>query len=486
MNKLEVLKTTNVGERIAEQETEGLSIYFLKTFLWEQILEDDIDIVFGCKGSGKSAIYNFLANQTDEIFDRNGILAFAENPRGTVAFKDLNTSPPTEESEFKSIWKLYFILIISQKLLEFNYNDQYIKTVISKLQDSNLIARRPNFTSMVKMVRDYIRNVKSIEPNISISDSTGLVDTIGVKISLNEPSTRLADKGIVSIDYLLECLNNSLKLNGFKIWVAIDRLDAIFQDNFQLEANALKTLFQVYIDLMGYENIRLLIFFRDDIWNRIIEDGFRESSHLTRKELITWDESALFHLIMCRFIKNAELLNYYGLKQEELVTKEQQLTFFAKIFPKETMQNGIFDFNWLISKIEDGNKNVSPRELIHLINLSIKQEIKCIIEEGGITNDCLISEASLWKALAEVSKTKLETILSEYPKLQPFIYRLKKKKISSTAAELKTYWDCSNKDVKIIANNLVKIGILRNKNEFKSGKEALYYIPQLYRSALGL
>ena len=40
---------------------------------------------------------------------------------------------------------------------------------------------------------------------------------------------------------------------------------------------------------MGYEKIRLLIFL-DDIWNRIIDNGFRESSHLTRKELITWDE----------------------------------------------------------------------------------------------------------------------------------------------------------------------------------------------------
>ena len=65
-----------------------------------------------------------------------------------------------------------------------------------------------------------------------------------MKISLSEPSTLLADKGIVSIDFLLDSLNKSLKTNGFSIWVAIDRLDAVFQDNFQLEANALKTLFK--------------------------------------------------------------------------------------------------------------------------------------------------------------------------------------------------------------------------------------------------
>lgn len=483
MNKIDILKKTNVGERIAEQESEGLSKYFLKTYLWEQILNSEADIVFGCKGSGKSAIYNYLSNQEDNIFELNGILALAENPRGTIAFKDLNTTPPTEEPEFKAIWKLYFILIISNKLVEYNYNDKDLNIVIEKLQDSNLIARRTSFSSIVKMVRDYITSIKAIEPNISLNENSGLIDNIGVKISLNEPSTKLADKGIVSLDYLFECLNKSLKKSGFNIWIAIDRLDAIFQDNFKLEATALKTLFQVYIDLLEFENIRLLIFFRDDIWNRIIDEGFREASHLTRKELISWDEDSLFHLIMSRFAKNNELMEYLGLTDIISMTKENQKVLFEKIFPKLTIQNGQLNFQWIVSKITDGNGNTSPRELIHLINESIKHEVKSILEGGKKSDEYFISEESILKSLKIVSKTKLETILSEYPNLQFFINRLKKKKIRSTPDDLKNYWDCSKKEVSIIANNLIKIGILRNEN--KVGKEPLYYIPQLYRSSLG-
>lgn len=482
---MQVLKSTNVGERIAELESEGLSKYFLKTHLWEQILSSEVDIVFGCKGSGKSAIYNYLSNQEDNIFELNAILTLAENPRGTVAFKDLNTTPPTEEPEFKGIWKLYFILIISQKLIEYKYDDKYLKIVIDKLQESNLIARRTSFTSIVKMVRDYITSIKAIEPNFSLNENSGLIDKIGVKISLNEPSTKLADKGIVSVDYLFECLNKSLEESGFKIWIAIDRLDAIFQDNFKLEATALKTLFQVYIDLMEFDNIRLLVFFRDDIWNRIIDEGFREASHLTRKELITWDEDSLFHLIMSRFANNNELMEYLDLIHLSQMTKENQKILFEKIFPKLTTQNGQFNFQWIISKITDGNGNVSPRELIHLINEAIKLEVKNISEGGKELEEYLISEESIWQALKIVSKTKLETTLSEYPNLQSFIYRLKKKKIRSTPDELKLYWECSKKDVFIIANNLIKIGVLKNENENKIGKDPLYYIPQLYRSSLG-
>lgn len=338
---------------------------------------------------------------------------------------------------------------------------------------------------MVKMVRDYIKSISSIEPNISLNENSGMIDKIGVKISLNEPSTKLADKGIVSIDYLLECLDNSLNESGFKIWVAIDRLDAVFQENFELEATALKTLFQVYIDIMGYNNIRLLIFFRDDIWNRIIDDGFREASHLTKKELITWDESALLHLIMSRFIQNEELINYYGFSKGTLMSKEAQLEFFKSIFPKETAQKGEFNFKWILCKIEDGNKNATPRELIHLINTAIKHEIKFISEGDIYDSNCFISEKALWLALKEVSKTKLDTVLAEYPKLQPFINRLKRKKIRSTSADLKIYWDCSKREVNIVARNLVRIGILRDENEFTPNKEPLYCIPHLYRMALG-
>ncbi len=430
MNKIDLLKKINVGERIAEQETEGLNNYFYKTYLWEQVLDNSIDIVFGSKGSGKSAIYNHLSSYSYDLMGANVILALAENPRGAIAFKDLNTSPPTEESEFKSIWKLYFVMVISQKLQEFNYKDNHLKIVIEKLQDSNLLPRRYGFTAMLKMVRDYVKKIKTVEPNISLSDATGTITGIGFKVTMGEPSVDLLDKGFVSVDYLIECLNNSLSENGDTVWVAIDRLDAVFQENFKLEANALKTLFQVYIDFMQYDNVRLLIFFRDDIWNRIIDSGFRESSHITRKEKIDWDENSLFHLIMSRFIKNKELIDYYNIDINELQTKVQKLELFEKIFPQKTKSNGLFDFRWIISRIEDANNNTSPRELIHIVNIAIKQELK-IISEGVENNaDSLISEDSLLKALKEVSKTKLETILAEYPNLQQFIYRLKRKKVT--------------------------------------------------------
>jgi hypothetical protein len=481
MNKLEALKKINIGERVAEQETDNLKNYFIKTYLWEQILKNNVDVVFGSKGSGKSALYTSLSSIIYELIDDNIILALAENPRGTIAFKDLKTTPPTEEFEFRSIWKLYFVLIITQKLEEFKCHDQNLNAVIEKLQESDLIPRRATFSSMVKMVRDYIRRVKpSLEPTVGFNEYTGGVEKIGVKISLSEPTLKQTDKGIVSVDHLLELLNETLSSQNNTMWLAIDRLDAIFQEDFDLEATALRTLFQVYIDLQGYNNIRLIIFLRDDIWNRIIEHGFRETSHITKTDLIRWDKNSLFELLMNRFSVNEFLFDYFNLQKSTSKKSEEQM--FNKIFPKLTANGSNFSFSWLISRIEDGTSNSNPRELIQLVNSAIKNEIN-LMTQGNKRYDSLITIESIYFGMKEASKTKLDTLIAEYPKAKNYIFKLKGSKVRFKLEELRTIWNVNKRDAKIICNTLVKIGFF--KNESRDENNPALYIPLIYRPALG-
>jgi len=480
MNKIDVLKNINIGTSVAEQEMEGLKEYFLKTYLWEELLGSKVDIIFGCKGSGKSAIYNYLSSYEYELLSKNVILTLAENTRGAVAFKDLNTNPPENEFEFKCIWKLYFILIIAQKLLDANFSDPDFKIVIEKLQDSDLMARRPSFTSTVKMVRDYVRRISpSFEATMGMNEHSGLVDKFGLKVSLLEPAVKHSDKGIISVDSMLHHLNKSLvRQKDSAVWLAIDRLDAIFQENFELEATALRTLFQVYNDLTAYSNIRLIIFLRDDIWNRIIEKGFRETSHIVKKESINWDKNSLFYLLMTRFKRNSQLLQYVGLNKVE--NKYEMSILFEKIFPLKISNGTKFIFDWLIARIEDGNGNALPRELIEIINIAIKSEIKALNE--GIYRDGLISLESIESGLKYASNTKLDTLVAEYPKLKYYIYKLKSSKVRLKFEEIKDAWGISKKDATIISNNLLKLGFF--KQETLPDGSLIYLVPVIYRPAL--
>lgn len=111
-SKTDILKEASFGTRIAEDEIDELQSYFVETESWRRLLAGDIDIVFGSKGSGKSALYSLLVSQKDKLrTGRRTVFIPAENPRGAPAFRDLTTEPPLSEEQFRALWKLYFLSI---------------------------------------------------------------------------------------------------------------------------------------------------------------------------------------------------------------------------------------------------------------------------------------------------------------------------------------------------------------------------------------
>lgn len=114
-----LLDDISFGDRVAENESEKLSKYFVKTAQWNSLLSGKTDIIFGAKGSGKSALYTLLISKANE-FEQNQktILLTAEKPTGTTVFADITNEPPTEESEFTTLWKIYICQLIVDWLID--------------------------------------------------------------------------------------------------------------------------------------------------------------------------------------------------------------------------------------------------------------------------------------------------------------------------------------------------------------------------------
>ena len=58
--RIEVLQKLSFGHRVAEEELKDLAKYFVETEQWRRIHSGEVDIVYGPKGSGKSALYALL------------------------------------------------------------------------------------------------------------------------------------------------------------------------------------------------------------------------------------------------------------------------------------------------------------------------------------------------------------------------------------------------------------------------------------------
>src|SRR5258708_8442686 len=251
MSKRDVLHDLSFGNQIAEEEKDTLKDYFVQTSSWQKIPRSEIDVIYGPKGAGKSAIYVLVQDYSDYLFDKNVLLVSAENIRGDPALKSLKLDPPTTESEFTNLWKLYFITLIARALVEYGMKGSGVDRLSAVLGENGLLATKTTtLGAILKAVQTYVRkysNPSVIEGGVEITD-VGIPKFSG-KLTFDDPTPENEKKGFVSIDQLFSLADQALHGARYKVWVLLDRLDVAFDESSDLERNALRALFRAYRDI---------------------------------------------------------------------------------------------------------------------------------------------------------------------------------------------------------------------------------------------
>ena len=163
-------------------------------------------------------------------------------------------------------------------------NNQASKELGVALEAEGLVKGTLSLGALLRGVMAYVRgafNPQSIEAGIEIDPISQLPKGFKGKIIFNEAGKAGAEKSYQSVDRLLQLANEAFAKSGLKTWILLDRLDVAFAENVNLEANALRALFRVYLDLLAYPEIVLKIFLRSDIWMRIrkrARNSFRSTS----------------------------------------------------------------------------------------------------------------------------------------------------------------------------------------------------------------
>lgn len=489
MTKQDVLKVTSFGERIAEDEIAFLSSYFVQTDQWQRIFQGEVDVVYGPKGSGKSAIYSVLLDKSGELLERGILLAPAENPRGAAAFEGLVADPPTTEEEFRALWKIYFLILVGSIFREQKISNDDSRRLLTALEDANLLPRNKSLSAILKAARDYVQALlrpEALEAGVEFDPMTGMPKGFTGKISLREPGEQGRKNGLTSVESLFQDANDALRNEGFELWLILDRLDVAFAENSILEENALRALFKTYRDLASFDRLSLKIFLRSDIWQRITRSGFREASHITRHVTISWDRQSLMNLVIRRALKNTAIRDYYGVETEDILANyRKQEELFYSIFPDKVVpgEKRLQTFEWMVERIKDGLGNKAPRELIHLLSSAREAQLRKLENgEPEPPNGILMDRAAISEALIPVSRTRLQqTIFAEYPQFREHLLKLKGEKTQQSAETLSKIWGVSKEHALELGNSLSEIGFF-HKRERKGIVE--FWVPFLYRDAL--
>lgn len=482
-----VLRGLSFGQRIAEEERDNLTRYFVETDQWRRMSRGEVDIVYGAKGSGKSALYFLLLDRKEAFTDNKITLVTAENPRGTPVFGDLRTDPPASEREFTNLWKLYFLSLLGRSISERKGSLPGAELLIHKLTDAGLLESAGGLKALLRAVRDYVKRFNGFEGGMSFDPLSGTPSGVTGKILFELPSSEQRQGGVTSVDELFELANKLLETAGEYIWILLDRLDVAFAETSDLEQNALRALFKTYLDLLGFDRFRLKIFLRSDIWSRLTQSGFREASHITRTTTISWNRSSLLNLIVRRALQNSDLRLLYSVDEQLLSSATDQETVFYWMFPDqvESGSNKPKTLDWLLSHTQDGSRQTAPRELIHLLN-SIRdvQYRKLELGEPVPEQTLLFTRAAIKEGMPEVSKVRLEqTLYAEYPSLKSYCEKLRGDKSAQTPESLASIWGLDRADAMTIARKLVEVGFF----EERVVKGVLtFWVPFLYRDALEL
>lgn len=489
-NKRDILSKVHFGKQVAEDESEELHDYFVKTDQWNSILSGEVDIVYGAKGSGKSAIYSLLLRHQAQLHER-GISAIpAENPQGAPAFEDLVVDPPASENEFRQLWKLYFVCLAGSHLRATGISNPPAQELTQKLEEAELLPAEHSLKRILRSVHHHIRHLGQIESisagEIAIDPITRLPKGVLGRISLREPSPSLRQRGMETPDDLIKKADDALEKAGQKVWILLDRLDVVFPESSELEARALRALFRVYRDFAGLRNISLKLFLRTDIWKRITAEGFREASHISRHTTIDWHRFNLVNLIVRRLIHNKVIVDCYGVDVSEVLSdSKKQLELLARVLPPRMDSQPSQPVDWMISRLRDGSGQVAPRELIHF--LTAARNIQIARLEVGVTElagEALFHHLCFNLALREVSKVRFDqTLCAEYPMWKNRMIQLRGVGHQQTLGELSRIWHEPKEKALSIAENLVEIGFFEPPDK---KDDPVFVIPHLYRYVLNV
>lgn len=307
------------------------------------------------------------------------------------------------------------------------------------------------------------------------------------KVNISKESSPKDEKIDLPLDELLEFANSALANNNFTLWVLFDRLDVAFNDTPDLERNALRALFRVYNDFKAFDNLKLKLFVRDDIWERITEGGFAEASHITKTVTITWNYEGLLNLFIRRLLNNDELVKAFNVDLKAVERDfDRQTELIEAIFPdKVETGNNPSTFRWMVNRVQDGSGKSAPRELIHMSEMIRQQQISRLERgEDETTGDALFERAVFKPALREVSKVRYEqTFKAENPSLADFTEKLKGQKAEHTFQTLSSLWGRDGIELESVIERLLKAGFFE-KRVVK--EETTYWVPFIYRDALEL
>jgi len=476
MTRRDILTKIDLGSSVAEFD-KNLQDYFVETHVFQQIVTEKGDIISGDKGTGKTALYRILQDRYRGFPSLESVeLIPAFNPTGESIFKILASEPARSEGYYQIIWKSYIIALVGNAYLSFfeASSTATLRELDSMLRRAGLrtidYAPATVFGSVARAISRAIKP-KSIETAIEMPPNG--IPVITPKVTFNDESA--APTEAIDFRSAFTVVKKVLNEVGLRIWILFDRLDEAFAGFPEHEVPALRAILRTFLDLQEFPEIGVKLFLRNDLFRRVTSGGFVNLTHINARRIpIIWQEADLKQLISTRLEKNAFLRTLAG--------KDADLFYF--LFPPQVDQGErkAATWDWVLSRIRDGNGVHPPRNLIDLCTKIIAFEIKRQerLPENWDTAAALLTPESIKAGLQQLSDARVnDTLLAEAGPEANIIEQFRDGKAEHNFESIQQLLNTDYETTKRKIGFMTDIGFLE-----KFGEN--YKVPILYRDGLSI
>jgi len=477
----ELLESITFGKVAAERET-NLVDWFVSTLAFRRVIGGDLSLVLGTKGTGKTAIYRVLVEKQGFIEGlEEDIIVPTTDIQGISDFHQLLSVAQGASENYRQLWKLYFAILLGGALIKVSeVSDINVSKLRELLRDSGLLP-----PSIISRLGQWLAGIISrVKVGVVYQ---GIPVSLGVDLQGNAVP---GEKPLDIWEVLLEA-QSILTSVPKKAWILVDRLDELFSgmpNGIERRGRALQGLMASLLDFDEFSNIKVVVFLRSDIYDRL---SFINKDHLSdRNVTIDWDVNDL-KLLIGRRVVSSEMMRTRSQIEKEASTigVSEAETILKTLLVSEREDVPSAKFEGIINILRNSRDQVTPRDVIYLFSETQRLQLEDI--ERGIFNisNPLLPMETLKEAFKIVSKDKVtDFVLGEFPGVEGIIRQLegqRRARFSRTALE-GIFGKVSDKSVDDVLITLHKIGILRPLGSNFVQRARRFEIPLLYRPALGL
>jgi hypothetical protein len=511
MDPQQVLSSLSFGKVDAETD-DKLSNCFIGTDILKQALLARHSLLIGGKGSGKSALFRLLSQDTyrlTQLIQSNfneiySIPAYGIHSDEYLTYTEIQEINPQSIDDFKYFWQLYFGLKTAATIAN-------CPRMQDRVNKSNSPIIKNNFHAIVQLLTDIGLLQKGqnsfsfhnkIKELFSFRESTQNTTTDSSKIVAlyNKSKTGL---NIISF---LDLIDKILKESNCLVWILVDQIDLLYLDNLDRRKKAITALVQLLIEYSNrFSNINLKVFLRTDIYKEL---QIVNKSHLISMIIeLKWTESLLLKLFVTRAVydKNVRIYCENILKEnldvmrviaanDEFIMKIFYTLFDNKI--NTNSKNVIQPHSWIMKRLVDGLGLMYPRELIHLGNQTVSKQREInknnrnilINDNESIICGSLLGSRAVKLGFEEVSKYRCDTYLyAEFPHLSKHFDKFRgKEKDKFSREELMDMFSNVSPDGNDAIHAVYETGLLRPSQNQNVDACRSFSIPYLYRSGFGI